>query len=218
MTTCRVCANTGLEFSSEYYSPEDFLHGKRSSRIWIVGINPKKEKDKLLHNRKIDYLVNYFNNKENIHPYFNDFKRVSMRLYNLLGEENGAAHTDIVKCFSKKTPPSHCFDKCKEYIVKQLENQLRFNLLPKIIICNGAPVCDVISNILNIKTRKQRKKENDKLITSDIGNFHDNQVTVIYSGFIGRIDDYSKIRLGKEIEKYMDIYGIGITLKFYCFK
>ena len=48
-------------------------------------------------------------------------------------------------------------------------------------------------------------------MTSGVGNFYDNEVTVIYSGFIGRIDDYSKIRLGREIEKYMDIYGIGIT-------
>ena len=134
-----------------------------------------------------------------------------MRLYNLLGEENGAAHTDIVKCFSKKTPPSNCFEKCKEHILKQLENQLKVNLLTKIIICNGAPVCDVISDILKIKTRRQRKEENDNLMTSGVGNFYDNEVTVIYSGFIGRIDDYSKIRLGREIEKYMDIYGIGIT-------
>jgi hypothetical protein len=32
---------------------------------------------------------------------------------------------------------------------------------------------------------------------------------VILSGFIGRIDDYAKLRLGKEIEFYMEKYGIG---------
>lgn len=83
--------------------------------------------------------------------------------------------------------------------------------MPKIIICNGAPVCDIISDIVQIKTRKQRNEENDKLMTSDIGSFHGNEVIVIYSGFIGRIDDYAKIRLGKEIEIYMDRYGINMS-------
>lgn len=217
MYTCSDCETVGpdFRFSSEYYSPVDFLHGKISSRIWIVGINPKKEKGDKFHNRPKTELENYFNDKFNdkskIHSYFNDFKKVSMRLYNLLGEENGVAHTDIVKCFSKKSPSSDCFNNCRKYIVEQFDNQLRVKLLPKIIICNGAPVCDIISDIVQIKTRKQRNEENDKLMTSDIGSFHGNEVIVIYSGFIGRIDDYAKIRLGKEIEIYMDRYGINMS-------
>jgi hypothetical protein len=37
-----------------------------------------------------------------------------------------------------------------------------------------------------------------------------NETAIVLSGFIGRIDDYAKRRLGKEISSYMKKFQINI--------
>jgi uracil-DNA glycosylase len=196
---CQKCGQYGLSFN-RLYSPPQFLEGRANSPIWIIGLNPKGSPGKVdLHNA--DELQNYFQGET--HSYFNDFEIVSERLYNLLGEDKGVAHTDIVKCYSNEFPPGGCNNKdsnviignCREYLEKQITE---FN--PKIIVCNGAPVCKVIKSII------APPKGNN--ITSYIGKMNGSEVAVVLSGFIGRIDTYAKWRLGKEIEFYMDKYNI----------
>ncbi|MDO8548821.1 MAG: hypothetical protein Q7S39_01540 [Ignavibacteria bacterium] len=65
---------------------------------------------------------------------------------------------------------------------------------PKMIICNGADVCRRIKEIIHPISEV---KGTD---TYYIGEINGSKVTIVLSGFIGRIDNYSKRRLGKEIE------------------
>ena len=155
--------------------------------------------------RNAEELENCFDNKDpqEIHRYFRTFRKVSERLFNLLGKDKGVAHTDIVKCYSKRFPPKNCkgreawliINNCKEY----LEEQIR-QYRPQMIICNGSPVCRVIRSVIVPRT---------DYTTSYIGELDGREIVVILSGFVGRIDNHAKVRLGKEIETYMEKYGIG---------
>lgn len=173
----------------------DFLEGKRDSPIWIIGLSPKGNLEKN-DERDVTELENYF--KGDIHPYFHDFRKVSKKLYNLFGKERGVAHTDIVKCFSNEFPPKNCKRKEAQIIISNckgyLEEQIK-KYFPKIIICNGSPVCKIIKRVI---------KPQIDYITSYVGNFDEKEIAVILSGFIGRLDDYAKLRLGKEIESYIE--------------
>jgi hypothetical protein len=128
--------------------PSDFLEGKRNSLIWIVVLNPKGNLGKN-DERDVTELENYFNG--DIHPYFNYFGKVSKKLCDLFGKDKGVAHTDIVKCFSNEFPPRNykeqeaqiIINNCKEYLEKQIKE-----CSPKIIICNGSPVCKTIKGII----------------------------------------------------------------------
>lgn len=178
------------------YGPVDFLEGKRNSLIWIVGLNPKGD---LGANDERDAEELQRCVEGDIHPYFRSFRKVSERLYNLVGKDRGVAHTDLVKCFSRQFPRGRegwlIIDSCKEY----LENQIR-EYRPRIIICNGSPVCQTIRTIVTPEV---------DCSTSYIGQLDGRETVVVLSGFIGRIDNYAKARLGKEIETYMERYGIG---------
>ncbi|RKL61424.1 hypothetical protein DXT63_16740 [Thermoanaerobacteraceae bacterium SP2] len=93
--------------------------------------------------REKDNLKNYFSG--DIHPYFKDFLTVSKHLYSLLGKPKGVGHTDIVKCCSNNFPPENInikeAEKIKENCSVYLRNQI-LSFKPKIIVCNGTPVCD----------------------------------------------------------------------------
>ncbi len=196
---CSKCKTYGLKYERRY-KPSDFLAGKRDSLILIVGLNPKGGLDKKS-KIGIKELKNYFDG--NIPPYFRDFRKVSEKLYSLFGKDKGVAHTDIVKCSSNRFPPKNCKGKeakiivnnCKEYLEKQIK---KFH--PRIVICNGSLVSKMIKRIIEPRTN---------YVTSYIGSFDGNEIAVILSGFIGRIDNYAKLRLGKEIELYMERYEIG---------
>ena len=194
MENCSRCEEFDLTFNRKF-RPSDFLEGKKNSLIWIVGLNPYGG-PKTDHQKGLKELENYFDGSD-IHPYFNDFKRVSERLFELLGKDKGAAHTDVVKCFSKKFPSGKnaeiIINNCKNYLYEQIKKYS-----PKIILCNGVPVCKVIKEII-----KPAKPDIGKNTTSYIGYLNNNKIAVILSGFVGRIDNYAKCRLGKEIESYM---------------
>jgi len=196
---CSKCKTYHLKYERKY-KPSDFWAGKRDSLILIVGLNPKGGLDK---NSKIGIkeLENYFD--RNIHHYFRKFNKVSEKLYSLFGKEKGVAHTDIVKCSSSRFPPKNCkrkeaqiiINNCKGYLEKQIKKWR-----PKIVICNGSSVSRIMKRIINPRIN---------YVTSYIGNFGGSEIAVILSGFIGRIDNYAKLRLGKEIESYMERYEIG---------
>jgi len=190
---CSKCEEYGLRYDREY-EPSDYLEGKRNSLVLLVGLNPKGnpgENDV----REAKELEHYF--EGNIHPFFNDFEQVSRKLYELFGKDRGVSHTDMIKCYSSEFPKQGrqiIINNCRGYLEKQLEE-----VLPKIVICNGSPVCSIIKDVIKPKIDH---------VTSYIGNFYGNEITVILSGFIGRLDNYAKLRLGKEIESYMAKYGI----------
>lgn len=196
---CSKCKSYHLEYERKY-KPWDFLAGKRDSLILIIGLNPKGGLEK---NSKIGIkeLKNYFDGS--IPSYFRKFRKVSEKLYRLFGKEKGVAHTDIVKCSSSKFPPKNCkrkeaqiiINNCKGYLEEQIKK-----VHPKIVICNGSSVSKIIRRII---------KPRLNYVTSYIGSFGGSEIAVILSGFIRRIDNYAKLRLGKEIESYMERYEIG---------
>lgn len=191
---CDLCKDVGLEFRRPY-EPAEFIEGKTNSDIWIVGLNPAADIGWTDKERTAEDLSNAFNNTDAIHPYFKDFKKVSPRLFELFGKEHGVAHTDIVKCSSKSWPPETAKGKkaqfviqnCKQYLFAQIEAHK-----PKMIICNGAPVSHQIKEVLPIEKHLSETAYQSKILEQNI--------VVVLSGFIGRIDDWSKKRLGYEIE------------------
>ncbi len=208
MIKCELCTTKKCKFNfNRKYKPDDFIEGKTNSKIWIVGLNPKADftyTDK----RDISDLNNFFMGKDKAdqkktYSYFKDFKKVSDLLYKYLGKEEGVAHTDIVKCFSNEFPPKGCSKKdidsvisnCSTYFIKQIEKYS-----PKMIICNGSYVCREIQKIVSPKESISIRNA-----THYIGIINtldgEKEIIIVLSGFIGRIDDYAKKRLGKEIEE-----------------
>jgi len=188
MRTCRKCKQWGLEFSRNY-RPEEFIEGNPKAPVWLIGINPKN-KTGFQDKRTTNDLKRYFRGND-IHPYFHDFETVSQKICENFG--NKVAHTDLIKCFSPKWPLYRNFDKnaiiknCSEYLICQIKKYM-----PKIIICNGADVSKYFTKAFNILDQNE---------TSAIINVEGNDVVILFSGFIGRIDNYSKKRLGKEFER-----------------
>ncbi|MBC8198141.1 MAG: hypothetical protein H8E60_09675 [Candidatus Marinimicrobia bacterium] len=199
MNNCAKCKEFGLEFNREY-KPIDFLEGKHSSEIWVVGLNPAQEEGWKDEGRNSETLSRRFDDLEKIPPYFKGFEKVSDSLFEMFGKENGVAHTDLIKCSSKKWPPDSCKGKkadkvinnCKGYLFEQITK-----FKPKLIICNGAPVSRKIEELLEPK-----KWLTDT--TSYESEINTQRVVVVLSGFIGRIDNFSKRRLGYEIESRIE--------------
>jgi len=121
LTKCSKCQHLGGYKFEREYAPEDFLEGKRSSEIWIVGLNPATEVGSNDHGSKED-LQNYFVPGENFYSYFRAFRRVSDLVYDGFGLETGTAHTDIVKCGSKSFPSgkvgAELVSNCSPYLKK----------------------------------------------------------------------------------------------------
>lgn len=207
-TTCDKCKDLGLLFRSKHgISPVDFIEGNAEADIWIIGLNPKGEIGKI-EERSLNKLKKF---NPNCHPYFKDFKKVSERLYkNWEGSDSNIAHTDLVKCFSDSFPPKvknsgmkkqrDIVDNCVEYLMKQiLINK------PKLIICNGSRVCWEMIRIFPPKQANDRDS-----ITSYYTNMDNHKFWIVLSGFIGRIDNRNKRRLGMEIEQIIEKEKISI--------
>lgn len=201
MPICEKCRDFGLLFDRKY-SPDQFFEGKRSSKIWIIGLNPRGP---LGHNdtRSLNELEDYFNSNYSVHSYFHDFKTVSFKLYSMLGENNGAGHTDLVKCFSESFPPSAArkdamkiVSNCKNF----LKSQINYHA-PRILICNGTPVCKYIREIII------PLEQLDQRDTCYWGMLDGKRIAVVFSGFIGRIDNFAKVRLGQEIDLLLQDVG-----------
>ena len=173
------------------YPPSEFIEGYRKSKVWIIGLNPKEEPT-----RSRSELAKRFDDPTKLHPYFKDFRTVSQTLYDLLGKEEGVAHTDLVRCHSPSWPPPGVksaeertiIENCSPYLVSQIRS-----LKPQLLICNGSKVSSFIKEIV-------KPPDNETGCTSYSGRFEGKTIHVILSGFVGRLDNYAKWRLGREIE------------------
>lgn len=186
----------GLRFDRQY-EPHEFIEGDPHSSIWIVGLNPAED-PAWVDPRQKSELRNYFANPAKIHSYFKQFKVVSKLLFNSLGKDRGVAHTDLVKCSSYSWPPDNAtgadrakiIANCVGYLQRQIDNYG-----PEALICNGSEVSAEVRRLLPPPGGTPQNATH-YLHVGPTGK----AVTVVLSGFIGRIDNYAKRRLGLEIE------------------
>lgn len=207
---CDKCKELGLTFYAEHIKPEEYIEGNKDGKIWIIGLNPKG--DILTADTPEKRSKNDFANFDpDSYSYFRDFKKVSSKLYeNWKSTKNIIAHTDLVKCFSQKFPPvvndnyidaEKIITNCNEHLHSQINNHK-----PLVIICNGTNVCremikffppiDLKEPLNSLTSYKYIPPQNGK-------NDAKHSFWIILSGFIGRIDDRNKRRLGKEIESIL---------------
>lgn len=200
-TKCIDCKKFGLTFKSPTITPEEYIEGNIKAKVWIVGLNPKDKIGTIEQRTKKQFQS--FN--PDSHPYFRDFKKVSEKLYsNWISQKNTIAHTDLVKCFSPTFPPKingknvdieTIVTNCKKHLLSQIRKHK-----PRIIICNGTKVCREMISFFppnnNLEPSNLLTSYRTKLSYDDKDEFW-----IVLSGFIGRIDDRNKIRLGREIEK-----------------
>lgn len=209
---CDKCAQERLRFYATHIDPIDYIEGKRDAIVWIIGLNPKGD----VGNEEKRTAEEFDNFNPDSHSYFKDFSKVSRKLYDSFKSANSkVAHTDLIKCFSPSFPPlvqdngqqkivdvESVIKNCVVHLMEQLH---RYQ--PKIIICNGSPVSWEILKIFPPPTT-----ENWNTITSyqaDLpGTSH--KFWIVLSGFIGRIDDRNKRRLGIEIEQILQKEGIEL--------
>jgi len=190
--TCERCMHLGGYRFDRRYAPEEFLEGKRSSKVWIVGLNPAWDIGEN-HDSTRDDLENYFVLGQRFHRYFEDFRHVSEQIYDGFGREGGTAHTDIVKCGSKRFPGgrngAELVHHCADYLKRQI-----IQYRPQLILCNGSPVSRYIQQEF------LRNEDSGNTLTSYWTTVEGKDMCVVLTGFIGRIDNYSRRRLGVEIE------------------
>ena len=199
MSECSKCEQYGLHFQRDY-EPQDFLEGEPSSKIWVIGLNPVVEPIP-----EPSALAGYFADRSKMHPYFRDFAAVSRRVFDGFGKVGGTAHTDLIKCSSKAWPPPGVkgrgaraiISNCQVYLFQQIQ---RYR--PAMIVCNGADVSAAIKNTL-----PPSPPASDDA-TSYMTTVGDRTICVVLSGFIGRIDNYAKRRLGREIEERLLDLGL----------
>lgn len=199
MTDCIKCASKKYEFHRRYH-PTEYIDGYADSPVWIIGLNPAWDLG-FNDDHTTEYLQDHLVKSKSTVPYFKDFRSVSPTLYANMGLPSGVAHTDIVKCYSRRFPSGKAggtlVSNCNGYLKTQIENHR-----PKLLVCNGAQVSDYIRNILPPNAHK-----NDTS-TSYLHDHDGYKVGVVLSGFIGRIDRFARRRLGQEIELRMSELGI----------
>jgi uracil-DNA glycosylase len=202
MKECHRCKDHGLQFRRKYGVAE-FLEGYPDSPIWIIGLNPARQRESE-DERSLEQLQNTFFDESRKVPYFQDFERVSSWLFSVLGTRRGAAHTDLIKCFGKSWPPKEfsrnaakqVISNCKPFLQQQVS---RYK--PSLIVCNGADVCTWVLNAIPPIEPRDRG-------TSYRGLIDGSDVWVVLSGFIGRLDNYARARLGEEIERVAVTIGL----------
>jgi len=210
---CTKCQSHGLSFYANHIKPHQFIEGNPNADIWIIGLNPKNEIG-TVENRTSEELRDF---DPDCHPYFSDFKKVSPKLYqNWKSEKSTIAHTDLIKCFSKTFPPKHfekenkinvdqVIDHCSEHLL----NQIRTGK-PRLLICNGSKVCWEIMRLFPPPMENYDPKTLTSYRASQNIDGIDYPFWVVLSGFIGRIDDRNKRRLGMEVEGILKREGIEL--------
>lgn len=199
-----------LRYRPTSVSPDQWIEGHPESPIWIIGLNPKTtmhaDRDMSL---DLKGLRDEFCDRAKNVSYFRDFDKVSGSLFAALGLKHGVAHTDIVKCDSTSWPPkgisSSNIDKIEKTCAKYLENQIR-TYKPKLLICNGSSVSTYIKALLG-----HQNQSSDDVETYFENDKYGYPLHVILSGFIGRIDNYSKRRLGRDIKQRIEALGIKLS-------
>lgn len=191
MSECKKCESFGLVFSKPY-RPEEYLTGRPNSPVWIVGLNPADEIPD-----DVNTLERYFDEPSTVHRYFHSFRRVSLELHDRFGKSDGVAHTDLLKCHSPSWPPANLsrsstrtiISNCSSYLLTQLRS-----FRPLVLVCNGGDVSSTVKSLL------KPDAEVPVDCTSYITTLDKHRMCVVLSGFIGRLDNYSRRRLGAEID------------------
>jgi hypothetical protein len=206
---CEKCAHLGLRFSSIHIQPHEYIEGKSNAEIWVIGLNPKGSIGGI-ESRNIQAFEDFKPNpKGKEHSYFHDFRKVSSKLYdNYLSTDSNVAFTDLVKCFSlsfplknhRKHETNAIINNCSTHLHLQI-NQYK----PKVIICNGSFVC---KEMIRLFPPQGNTESELPMLTSYktrlILENRTHEFWIILSGFIGRIDDRNKRRLGNEIEAILE--------------
>ena len=206
--TCDKCSKFGLQFKSENIEPNEYIEGNPYADIWIVGLNPKND----IGHVEMRTIEDFKNFDPDCHPYFSDFKKASNILYqNWKSNKSNIAHTDIVKCFSNSFPPKieiegkerkTKVDQIVNNCIEHLQNQIKAGK-PRMIICNGSIVSWEMIRLFPPKVKDYDPKTLTSYKTSQNIDGKEYNFWVVLSGFIGRIDDRNKRRLGREIEEIL---------------
>jgi uracil-DNA glycosylase len=199
MIYCDTCKHLGMQFDASF-PPQQYVYGFPESPIWIVGLNPKARTGETKHEHTLDELREEFRIRAPKDSYFLDFRRVSPLVFGLLGNPSGVAHTDVVKCLADTFPKKEATENCSPFLLEQITKHH-----PKLLICNGRAVCDAIRWL--ISPPETFREESDTSYTASVEGV---EVIIVLSGFLARIDNYAKRRLGIEIENYMRRLGIEV--------
>jgi uracil-DNA glycosylase len=194
--SCRKC-DLDVKINPEAGIIPIYGENDPSKPIWIVGLNPKLNKDGTHHpveatetfQAYIDHQLTYFGGDKELHPYYRRFQHIFGSNWREIIRDN-VFHTDIVKCpsvtFGKKE--TKAIPICKEFLQKQITLNT-----PKIIFCNGR-------NIVNwFEDKYEGEIQLNYWRTGGELKINGQIVHLIYSGFINRIDNIAKRRIGKEV-------------------
>jgi len=192
---CYECQQHGVWFDRPY-DPIDFIEGYRNSPIWIIGLNPAGEAGSN-DGRTIDQLINWLQDPANRHQYFGVFQSVSEQLFNELGHDNGVAHTDLVKCYSRRwNLNQEVVNNCAHYLVQQLAAHQ-----PRVLVCNGADTSRLVQSQI-------QPVDWIHPFTSYRAVLGGQNIWVVLSGFLGQTDNWAKRRLGREITEIAQLAGV----------
>jgi uracil-DNA glycosylase len=199
---CTKCSSLGTSYLRSY-KPEEFIEGDPRSPIWIIGLNPAMSTD-WRDGRSTVELRDGFAALVATNGYFRKFRNVAGWLFVQLGQPMGVAHTDLIKCASSTWPPSGVPAENAGKIASICSAYLRDQLLmyrPRVFICNGTAVCHFILSLIPPPALGA--------CTSYAARLGDHEIIVVLSRFVGRIDNYARRRLGREIEEHAKRLGLA---------
>ncbi|MFX0066982.1 MAG: uracil-DNA glycosylase family protein [Candidatus Hermodarchaeota archaeon] len=191
---CNKCSSLNIERNPSKGIIPLFGEGDPNNPLWIVGLNPKLEEEGMIvpDNEKsfTKYLKverAYFNNMKTSHSYFKDFKHIFGPKWESIFKKH-IFYTDLVKYGSPnfKEIKKPAIKNCEIFLLEQIKA-----FTPRIIFCNGTPVVDWFKEHFTIKDNENNTQ--GELFLKD------NKLSLIYSGFIGRIDNYARRRIKPEL-------------------
>jgi uracil-DNA glycosylase len=191
---CNKCFSLNIERDPGKGLIPLFGEGNPNNPLWIVGLNPKLEGEGMMTPDNAKSLTgyknvekSYFINMKATHSYFKKFKHILGPKWEDIFEKH-IFHTDLVKCGSTnfKEIKNSVIKKCEYFLLEQIKT-----FTPRIIFCNGSPVVDWFKVNFTIKDNKNN--------TQGELFFKGKKLNLIYSGFIGRIDNYARRRIKPEL-------------------
>lgn len=226
---CTDCPLKSNRLRNNYkHEPADYIEGDKNAAIWIVGLNPKLNKDKK-GNLKSDNLKlrskEDFKNplKPETHTYFKPFfTRVSDKLWERQKGSKVAnfAHTDLVCCASNKFPIERfdtkkndkIVDQCSQYLIEKVKD----NKDLKLLIGAGKRTCiELVKAFANDHDKKLIYKEGKFISNNKIYDIikkktkttlliNKDEIPIIFTTHLSQSNYWSDQRLGREIEEVLD--------------
>ncbi|MGB6034670.1 MAG: hypothetical protein WBG42_00280, partial [Cryomorphaceae bacterium] len=106
----------------------------------------------------------------------------------------------------QRTKLDEIVNNCSEHLLNQL-----IAGKPKLLICNGSTVCWEIMRLFPPHLENHDPKTLTSYRASQTIDGSDHHFWIVLSGFIGRIDDRNKRRLGMEVEEILEREGIELV-------